>query len=74
MNQKEQPAAVLSGPVRHASGEIARELGTSTRTAAPGRAGLIDEGMLRSPAYGMTAFTVPLFDELLLRRAEGSPG
>jgi hypothetical protein len=34
--------------------------------------------MIFSPAYGMTAFTVPLFDEFLLRRAtthhEGSGG
>lgn len=57
------------GPGPHASGAIARELGVSPQTAAPRRASLIAKGMVFSPEYGRTAFTVPLFDEFLLRRA-----
>jgi hypothetical protein len=37
-------------------------------TAAPRRGALIAKGLLHSPARGVTAFTVPLFDEYLLRR------
>jgi hypothetical protein len=59
------------GPGPHASGAIAAELGVGSQTVAPRRASLIAKGMLFSPAYGMTAFTVPLFDEFLHRRAEG---
>jgi hypothetical protein len=51
---------------------IAGERGVSTRTVAPRRASLIEKDMIYSPAYVMTAFTVPLFDEFLARRAEGS--
>ena len=51
----------------HRSGEVARVLGKSVRSAAPTRAKLIREGMVYSPAHGDTAFTVPLFDEYLKR-------
>jgi hypothetical protein len=33
----------------------------------PGRAKLIQKGMIYSPTHGDLAFTVPLFDEFMLR-------
>jgi AAA ATPase domain len=56
------------GPGPHRSGEIASALGISVETAAPRRGALIAKGLLHSPSRGVTAFTVPLFDEYLGRR------
>ena len=36
-------------------------------SVAPIRGGLIQKGMIYSPAHGDTAFTVPLFDAYLKR-------
>lgn len=55
------------GPGPHRSGEIAKAVGKSVRTVAPTRAKLIEKGMLYSPEHGLTAFTVPLFDDYLRR-------
>jgi hypothetical protein len=54
-----------TGP--HRSGDIAACLGVKVETVAPRRSALIAKGMIYSPAHGDTAFTVPLFDEYLLR-------
>lgn len=54
-----------AGP--HRSGDIADRLGVKVRSIAPLRSGLIRKGMIYSPAHGDTAFTVPLFDEFMLR-------
>ncbi|MBA3286520.1 MAG: hypothetical protein H0U21_00660 [Acidimicrobiia bacterium] len=56
------------GPGPHRSGDIAAQLGVRVESVAPRRSGLITKGMVYSPAYGDTAFTVPLFDEFLRRR------
>jgi AAA ATPase domain len=55
------------GPGPHRSGDIATRLGVKVASVAPRRSGLIRKGMLYSPAYGDTAFTVPMFDEFLRR-------
>lgn len=55
------------GPGPHRSGDIATELGVKVESVAPRRSGLIQKGMIYSPAHGDTAFTVPLFDEFLCR-------
>lgn len=55
------------GGGQHRSGDIADRLGMMVRSAAPLRSGLIRKGMIYSPSYGDTAFTVPLFDEFMLR-------
>lgn len=55
------------GPGAHRSGDIAEKLKLSTTSAAPTRSALIKKGMIYSPAYGDTAFTVPLFDDYLRR-------
>jgi hypothetical protein len=55
------------GPGPHRSGEIAERLGLKVTTAGPLRNGLIKKGMIYSPQHGDTAFTVPMFDEFMLR-------
>jgi predicted transcriptional regulator len=55
------------GPGPHRSGDIANELGRQVTSLAPTRGKLISKGMIWSPSHGDTAFTVPLFDEFMLR-------
>jgi len=55
------------GPGPHRSGDIAAYLGVRVESVAPRRSTLIGKGMIYSPAHGDTAFTVPLFDEYLIR-------
>jgi len=51
----------------HRSGDVANRLGVKVQSVAPVRAGLIRKGVIYSPAHGDTAFTVPLFNEFMLR-------
>jgi hypothetical protein len=51
----------------HASGEVARMYGAKVTTIAPIRSSLISKGMIYSPSYGSTDFTVPLFDQFMRR-------
>jgi len=60
-------AMAMLGPGPHRSGEIAGKMGVTVESVAPIRRNLIDKGMVYSPAHGDTAFTVPMFDEFLLR-------
>jgi hypothetical protein len=60
-------AMAALGPGPHRSGDIATELGVKVESIAPRRSALISKGMAYSPSHGLTAFTVPLFDEFLLR-------
>jgi hypothetical protein len=62
------------GPGPHRSGDIAAKLGVKVASVAPRRSVLIQKGMVYSPAYGDTAFTVPLFDEFLRRSAPSPHG
>jgi hypothetical protein len=55
------------GPGPHRSGDIADKLKRSVTSLAPPRNSLIRKGMVFSPNYGDTAFTVPLFDEFMKR-------
>lgn len=55
------------GAGHHRSGDIAEKLKLNTTSAAPTRSALIKKGMIYSPAYGDTAFTVPLFDDYMRR-------
>jgi hypothetical protein len=55
------------GPGAHRSGDIADALGITIKSLGPARANLIKKGMIYSPAHGDMAFTVPLFDEFMLR-------
>ncbi len=58
-----------AGP--HRSGDIAQELGRSVNSLAPTRSQLINKGMVWSPSHGDTAFTVPMFDQFMLRIMPG---
>lgn len=60
------------GPGPHRSGDIARTLGREVTALAPTRSQLIAKGMIWSPAFGDTAFTVPLFDEFMRRIMPGT--
>ena len=59
------------GPGPHRSGDIAQILHKAVSTVSPLRQSLIAKGMVWSPAYGDTAFTVPLFDEFMKRIMPG---
>ncbi|MDE2901251.1 MAG: ATP-binding protein, partial [Chloroflexota bacterium] len=58
-------AEMGEGP--HRSGDIAQELGRSVQSLAPTRNQLINKGMIWSPGHGDTAFTVPMFDQFMVR-------
>ncbi len=58
-------ASLGSGP--HRTGDIAETLKVKSASLGPVRSKLIKKGMIYSPAYGDIAFTVPLFDEFMLR-------
>ena len=55
------------GPGPHRSGDVAGEMGRLVTSLAPTRRQLMDKGMIWSPNYGTTAFTVPMFDEFMRR-------
>lgn len=55
------------GPGAHRSSDIAGALQVKINSLSPVRAQLIKKGMIYSPAHGDMAFTVPLFDEFMLR-------
>jgi AAA ATPase-like protein len=59
------------GPGPHRSGDIAAKLEVKVESVAPRRSGLIQKGMVYSPAHGDTAFTVPMFDDFLRRTPQG---
>ncbi len=67
-SQKEYLHAMAKcGPGPHATGHIAKSLNTSSNKLGSVRDNLIANGMLYSPRYGETAFTIPQFDQFLIR-------
>ena len=59
------------GPGPHRSGGIAQILNRNVTSLAPTRSQLINKGMIWSPSHGDTAFTVPMFDEFMMRIMPG---
>jgi hypothetical protein len=55
------------GPGPQRTGDIADTLRVNISSLGPVRAKLIRKGMIYSPAHGDMAFTVPLFDEFMIR-------
>ena len=51
----------------HRTGDIADTLKVKVTSLGPVRARLIKKGMIYSPAHGEMAFTVPLFDQFMIR-------
>ncbi len=66
-------ALALLGTGNQRSGGVADRLGVKVQTIAPLRSSLIKKGMIYSPAHGDTAFTVPLFDQFMLRTMPDGP-
>ncbi|MEP6867153.1 MAG: ATP-binding protein [Novosphingobium sp.] len=58
-------AELGEGP--HASTAVASHIGRKPSAFGPVRASLIAKGMIYTPGYGQTAFTVPLFDAFMRR-------
>ena len=55
------------GTGTHRTGDIANMLGVKMSSLGPVRSRLIKKGMIYSPSYGDMAFTVPLFEEFMMR-------
>lgn len=55
------------GPGAHRTGDIADALKVKVTSLGPVRAKLINKGMIYSPAHGDLDFTVPLFDDFMIR-------
>lgn len=55
------------GPGAQRTSDVADALGVKLTSLGPVRAKLIRKGMVYSPAHGDMAFTVPLFDQFMLR-------
>jgi len=60
-------ALAILGNGTQRSGDIAEKLNASLQSVAPIRNSLIKKGMIYSPAYGDTDFTVPLFGDFMKR-------
>jgi hypothetical protein len=60
-------AMAALGRGAHRTGDIADALKVKVTSLGPVRAKLIKKGMIYSPAHGDMAFTVPLFDEFMIR-------
>ncbi|NKE66779.1 ATP-binding protein [Ramlibacter sp. RBP-2] len=61
------------GPGPHRSGDIAACMREKVSSLAPTRSSLIAKGMIWSPNFGDTAFTVPMFDEFMKRIMPAAP-
>lgn len=59
-------ARLGAGPYR--SSDVALALGETHQSLGPRRAQIINKGMIYSPGHGDIAFTVPMFDEYLMRK------
>ena len=58
------------GPGPHTTGAVAELMRRTSEQLGPTRARLIDKGLLYTPGYGSTAFTVPQFDRYMRRTYE----
>lgn len=61
-------ARLGNGPYR--SSDIADALGETAQSLGPRRAQIISKGMIYSPSHGDIAFTVPMFNDYLIRNLE----
>lgn len=64
-------AKLGAGPYR--SSDIASALGETPQSLGPRRSQIISKGMIYSPSHGDIAFTVPMFDEYLIRNFVNKP-
>ena len=61
------------GPGPYRSSDIAAKLGETHQSLGPRRAQIISKGMIYSPSHGDIAFTVPMFDDYLIRNFVSKP-
>lgn len=59
------------GPGPSRTSQIAEVMGVLSNSLSPVRARVIKKGMVYSPSHGELAFTVPLFDEFMIRSMPG---
>lgn len=59
-------AKIGAGPYR--SSDVADALGETSQSLGPRRSKIISKGMIYSPSHGDIAFTVPMFNEYLIRK------
>jgi hypothetical protein len=64
-------AKLGAGPYR--SSDVADALNETHQSLGPRRAQIISKGMIYSPSYGDIAFTVPMFNEYLIRNYVDKP-
>ena len=55
------------GPGPYKTGAVADMAGTNPGGLSTVRSNLIKKGMIYSPTYGELAFTVPLFNQFMIR-------
>ncbi len=55
------------GPEPQLASDVAPLLNRTSNQCGPTRSGLIDKGLLYTPLHGYAAFTVPQFDQFMLR-------
>ena len=60
-------AMAAMGPGPHRSGRVAKALGKRSTQVGPVRQSLIKRGLCYSPRHDVIAFTVPMFDDFILR-------
>jgi hypothetical protein len=61
------------GPGPYRSSDIAAALGETHQSLGPRRAQIISKGMIYSPSHGDIAFTVPMFNDYLMRNFVNRP-
>jgi AAA ATPase domain len=61
------------GPGPYRSSEVAIALDETSQSLGPRRAQIISKGMIYSPSHGDIAFTVPMFNEYLMRNYGTKP-
>jgi hypothetical protein len=62
------------GPGPYRSSDIAAALGETHQSLGPRRSQIISKGMIYSPSHGDIAFTVPMFNDYLIRNFVNKPG
>lgn len=62
------------GPGPYRSSDIAVALGETHQSLGPRRSQIISKGMIYSPSHGDIAFTVPMFNDYLIRNFVNKPG
>jgi len=61
------------GPGPYRSSDIAEALGETHQSLGPRRSQIISKGMIYSPSHGDIAFTVPMFNDYLIRNFVDRP-